>query len=464
MLESTALDRVIEILKPEHFYSDANRRIFEAAISLVQDGTPVDIQTIGSWLRTREWINQIGGPAYLVMLVDCTPSVAHVTAHAQVVHEKWRVRQLIGTCQRIAAEGYGVVGDVKQFIDDAESSVYALAHVNRKQDAVQPILNVIKLVFQQLVEQAERGQQMSGYATGYHAYDAKTAGVHDGDFRVIAGRPGMGKSAYFMGEAVNIASPKSEKFTTPDGEVVEVVSRGRGVLVHSLEMPKEQLIIRLLCSEARVDLNRVRMGMLQPEDWRRLTDAAGYLATLPIWIDDTPAVTLLEVRAKLRRLQAEFDRPAGDGQQEQRVGVLYIDYLQLMKGREGAGNREQEVSELSKGLKQLAKECKVNVTALSQLNRAVETRGKGARPQLSDIRESGSVEQDADQVIFIYRDEYYNPESEHKGIAEIIIAKQRQGPTGKIYLRFTSTCTRFDNLAPGEMVVDDEEDNKQGHK
>jgi replicative DNA helicase len=461
MLERDALDRVLEILKPQHFYSDANRRIFEAAVELTTTGTPIDITTIASWLRSREWINHIGGPSYLVQLVDATPSVAHVAAHAKIVHDKWKIRQIIGMCQRIAAEGYGDVGETDAFIDTAERSMYELAHDRKTENTVQPIVNILKTVFEQLQAQAERGQQMSGYPTGYTAYDQKTAGIHDNNLDIIAGRPGMGKSALAMNMAVNVASPRVEKYTSPDGEVVEASAYGLGVLVCSLEMPREQLVVRMLCSEARVDLSRIRQGLLQPEDWNRLTEAASYLATLPIWIDDTPAMSLLDVRAKLRRLKSEYDRPAADGVLARRVGMVFIDYLQLMKGREGAGNREQEVSEISKGLKQLAKECKVNITALAQLNRAVETRskgGKGARPQLSDIRESGSIEQDADTIVFIYRDEYYNTDSKRKGIAEIIIAKQRQGATGPIYLRFTSTCVRFDNLAPGEMVFDEESD------
>jgi replicative DNA helicase len=460
MLERDALDRVLEILKPEHFYSDANRRIFTACVELASSYSPVDITTVAAWLRSREWINQIGGPPYLVQLVDATPSVAHVVAHAQVVHEKWRVRQLIGACQRIAAEGYGDVGNVVEFIDGAEQSVYFIAHDKRAEETGQTITQILKTVFENIQKIAESGQKMSGYPSGFDAYDAKAAGIHDCEFRIIAGRPSMGKTALAMNEAVNVASPKSEMITMPDGETTELVSFGRGVIICSLEMPKEQLVIRMLCGEARVELNKIRMGMLQPEDWRRLSEAAQFLSTLPIWINDKPGMTLLEIRAMVRRIQAEWNRVGSEGQQARRIGVVYIDYLQLMKGRGGNMNREQEVSEISRGLKGLAKECKVNVTALSQLNRAVETRskgGKGGRPVMSDLRESGSLEQDADVIMFIYRDEYYNAETTKlKGIAEVNIAKQRQGETGRIYLRFTGQYTRFDNLAPGEQVFDDE--------
>ena len=460
LLEHEALDRTIEILKPEHFYSDANRRIFDACVQLAAKHEPVDITTVAGWLRNREWINQVGGSAYLVQLVDCTPSISNVAAHAKIVHEKWRLRQLIGTCQRIAAEGYGDVGNADEFIDGAEQSVYTIAHQKRSEETTQSMSQILTTVFENIKSIAESGKKMSGYSSGFDAYDAKTAGIHDCEFRIIAGRPSMGKTALAMNEAVNVASPVSEKVTTPDGEVVELVSFGRGVIVCSLEMSKEQLVIRMLCGEARVDLNKIRMGQLQPEDWRRLSDAAQFLSSLPIWINDKPGMTLLEIRAMVRRIQAEWNRSAGNGQQARQVGVVYIDYLQLMKGRATAGNREQEVSEISRGLKGLAKECKVNVTALSQLNRAVETRskgGKGGRPVMSDLRESGGLEQDADVIMFVYRDEYYNPETtKFKGIAEVNIAKQRQGETGRIYLRFTGQYTRFDNLAPGEMVFDDE--------
>jgi replicative DNA helicase len=225
-------------------------------------------------------------------------------------------------------------------------------------------------------------------------------------------------------------------------------------------MPREQLASRMVCSEARVDVGKLRQGFLQPDDWRKLTEAASFLSTIPIWIDDTPAINILELRAKVRRVQAEYNRPAANGQAERRVGLVIIDYLQLMKGRDGVQSREQEISEISRGLKQLAKELRVPVIALSQLNRAVETRNsKDKRPQLSDLRESGAIEQDADTIVFIYRDEYYNPETTNmKGISEIIIAKQRNGPTGKVLVRFASSYTRFDNLAPGDYpeMVDDE--------
>jgi replicative DNA helicase len=450
-----ALDHVSEFLKPEHFYSDANGKIYEAAIQLALSSSPIDIVSVASYLRDRETLPQIGGPSYLAQLADATPAVAHIVAHAKVVYEKWRVRQLIANCQRIAAEGYGDVGVVQEFIDGAEQSVYELAR-SAQSSSAQPIARVLKAAFEQITAAAERGDRITGIPTGYERLDAKTAGLHKGDLTIVAARPGMGKTSFVLNLAVNVASPRTVTAPGPgeEGYGLERQEPGYGVAVFSLEMPREQLATRMVCSEGRVDLGRLRQGFLQADDWRRLTESASYLSSLPIWIDDTPALGILELRAKVRRIQAEYNRMgsgAGDSP-ERRVGLVVIDYLQLMKGRDGVNSREQEISEISRGLKQLAKELEVPVIALSQLNRAVETRTtKDKRPQLSDLRESGAIEQDADTIIFIYRDEYYNAETTNsKGIAELIISKQRNGPTGKILTRFTASCTRFDNLAPGD--------------
>lgn len=461
LLSRDALDRVLETLKPEHFYSDANGRIYEAAQELATVGTPIDIISVASWLRDRERLAQIGGAAYLAQLADATPAVSHVAAHAAVVYEKWRVRQLIATCQRVAAEGYGDVGVVQEFIDGAEHSIYELARTPQG-TTTQPLAQVLKAAFEQITAAAERGDRITGISTGYEKLDAKTAGLHNGDLTIVAARPGMGKTSFVLNLAVNVASPRAVRAPGPGeaGHGVERHEPGFGVAVFSLEMPREQLATRMVCSEGRVDLGRLRQGFLQPDDWRRLTEAASYLSSLPIWIDDTPALGLLELRAKVRRIQAEYDRSASANSQERRVGLVVVDYLQLMKGRDGVNSREQEISEISRGMKQMAKELKVPVIALSQLNRAVETRTtKDKRPQLSDLRESGAIEQDADTIIFIYRDDYYNPETTNaKGIAELLISKQRNGPTGKVLVRFAASCTRFDNLAAGDYPenVDDE--------
>lgn len=454
LLDKQALDQVAEILKPFHFYSKANGRIYEASIELTMVGTPVDIVTVASWLRDREVLQQIGGASYLAQIADAIPAIAHVGAHARVVYEKWRVRQLIAQCQRIAAEGYGDVGLVQTFIDGAEQAVYDLAR-SPDSTSVQPLSVVIKSAFEKITAAAERGDRITGISTGYERLDAKTAGLHDGDLMIIAARPGMGKTSFVLNLGVNVASPRQVSAPGPGeaGHGAQVREEpGYGVIVFSLEMPRDQVGTRIVCAEGRVDVGKLRRGFLQPDDWRRLTESASYLSSLPLWIDDTSAIGILELRAKVRRIQAEYNRPATATAPERRLGLVVIDYLQLMKGRDGASSREQEISEISRGLKGLAKELMVPVIALSQLNRAVETRTtKDKRPMLSDLRESGAIEQDADTIVFIYRDEYYNPETTSSaGIAELIIAKQRNGPTGKVLTRFTASCTRFDNLAPGD--------------
>ncbi|MBW2523882.1 MAG: replicative DNA helicase [Deltaproteobacteria bacterium] len=453
LLDRDALDRVIEMLRSEHFYSEANGHIFEACTTLASEGTPIDIVSVASWLRDRERIQQVGGAAYLGQLVDATPAVAHVVAHARVVREKWRLRRLIALCQRYAAEGYGDVGNAQEFIDTAEQGLYDLARTPET-STVHPLKDVLTTAFQQLTKAAERGDRITGVSTGFFDLDKKTAGLHRGDLMIIAARPGMGKTAFALNLAVNVAAPRAVAAadgSPPPADAAE--QPGHGVAVFSLEMPKEQVATRLVCTEARVDLGRLRQGHLGPDDWAGLTGAASVLSTLPIWIDDTPALGLLDLRAKVRRLQAELGRGVDqDDDDRHGLGVVIVDYLQLMQGRRGVSSREQEISEISRGLKQLAKELDVPVIALSQLNRGVETRGtKDKRPLLADLRESGAIEQDADTIIFIYRDEYYNPETtQDRGVAELIVAKQRNGPTGKVLTRFVSSCTRFDNLAQDE--------------
>jgi replicative DNA helicase len=464
LLKRDSLDHVAEILRAEHFYSEANGRIYEAAVELAQIGQPIDTVTVASWLRDRERLPQIGGIGYLAQIVDATPAVAHVAAHARTVREKWRLRRVIAECQRIGAEGYGDVGDTQQFIDGAEQAIYELARTPES-SAAQPIRDAITAAFTQITEATKRGDKITGVSTGFAKLDEKTAGLHDGDLLIVAARPGMGKTSWVLNLAVNVASPRTISMPGPADRGYGRTERevpGFGVAIFTLEMPREQIATRMVCCEGRVDVGKVRSGHLSQDDRRHLTEAASYLSMLPIWVDDTPAIGLLELRAKVRRLKAEFDRPATETEPERKMGCVVIDYLQLMSGRPGVASREQEISEISRGLKQLAKELRVPVIALSQLNRAVETRpGKDKRPQLSDLRESGAIEQDADAILFIYRDEYYNPEStERRGIAELILAKQRNGPTGKVLVKFTSSCTRFDNLQPGDydaLLGDDDE-------
>ena len=451
LIDSMALDRVLEFLKPEHYYSEAHRRIYEACIELRQNGQPVDIVQVGTWLKNRERIQQIGGMSYLTEILNCAPAVANIAAYGKTIHEKWRVRQLIATCQRVAAQGYIDYGDAQQFIDGAEQSVYELSRVSESSN-VEKLISVMKKSFKQLTDAMQRGDRITGVATGFERYDRLTAGLHPGDLTIVAARPGMGKTSFVLNVAVNVASPKGRELENDPNQRWE--QEGAGVAVFSLEMPREQLANRMVCSEGKVDVSKVRSGFLGQQDWNRLTQAAAFLGSLPIWIDDSPSLSILELRAKVRRLQAEYDREGEDGRGTRKIGLVIIDYLQLMRGRDGINSREQEISEISRGLKALSKELKVPVVALSQLNRAVETRSeKSKRPQISDLRESGAIEQDADNICFIYRDDYYNKEaSTEPNIAELIIAKQRNGPTGTVKVRFDREYTRFDNLADGEYV------------
>jgi replicative DNA helicase len=463
LLDSGAFDTVQELLRPEHFYADANRRVFEAVIELSSSGRPVDVVSVAGFLRDRNRLEQIGGTPYLAQLADATPAVSHVQAHAQAVREKWRLRQLIATCQRFAAEGYGVPPDVQKFIDSAEQAVFDIARTPEG-TTVEPVRDAVVRAFKILEEAERRGGGVTGIPTGFTRLDRQCSGLHAGDLFIVAARPGMGKTSFVLNIALNVAAATPARKTKDEGYFEAPLEEpGHGVLFCSLEMPKEQLAARLLASEARVDMSNIRSGRMSREDWSKLTEAASRLARLPLWLDDTPALTLLDLRAKIRRLQAEVAR-GESAARAQSLGLVVVDYLQLMQGRRDAGSREQEISELSRGLKQLSKEMRVPVIALSQLNRAVETRTtKDKRPQLSDLRESGAIEQDADTILFIYRDDYYFKDSESKGTAEIIVAKQRNGPTGTVMTKFTSECTRFDNLEAEEFDIDQFDDFAQGN-
>jgi replicative DNA helicase len=450
MLTQEAFDRVAEFLRPEHFYSGANQRIFETVLDLQNENRPVDVVTVAGRLRDKGLLQQIGGTPYLAQLTDAVPTVAHVEAHGRVVKEKWRLRRVIATCQDFAALGYGDTGEVQGFIDRTEQAIFDLAR-QPESSSLTSLKTAIHGAFGILSEAAKRGGGISGMATGFHDLDKKTSGLHAGDLYVVAARPGMGKTSFVLNLAAQLAEPRREA-----GEAATQEAFGTGVVFFSLEMPREQLASRLLASEARVDVSKIRSGQMGKDDWIKLTEAASKLGHLPLWLDDTPAISLLDVRARVRRLQAEIERRSADAPKASKLGLIVIDYLQLMSGRPGVQSREQEISELSRGLKQLAKEMGVAVIALSQLNRSVETRtANNKRPQLSDLRESGAIEQDADMIAFIYRDDYYNKESADQDKAEVIIAKQRNGPTDTIFLHFNKACTRFENLAPGDYAFDD---------
>lgn len=452
MLDPAALDRVPE-LKPEYFYSEAHRRMFEACMELRARGQPVDVLQVGSWLKDRQRLAQVGGMAYLTEVLNAAPVVSNVSAYAATIQEKWRIRQLIVTCQRVAAEGYGDYGDPQGFIDGAEQAVYGLARVG-SQSTTEKLNAVMKRSFRALNDAIARGGAITGAPTGFARYDKMTSGLHPGDLTIVAARPGMGKTSFVLNVAVNVAKPRGGVVVGSPESQWE--SEGDGCVFFSLEMPREQIANRILCLEARVDVSKMRSGFLSQQEWGRLTEAASMLGRMPIWIDDTPSISILELRAKVRRIQSEYERTDDKGEKTKKLGLVVVDYLQLMKGRDGVNSREQEISEISRGLKGLAKELKVPVVALSQLNRSVETRSeKSKRPMISDLRESGAIEQDADNICFIYRDDYYNKEeSTEPNIAELIIAKQRNGGTGTVKVRFEKQFTRFDNLEDGEYDDD----------
>jgi replicative DNA helicase len=448
MNDKLAFDKVAEFLQPEHFYSEAHRRIFEACIELAQKGTTPDIVSVGSWLRDRDRLAQVGGMAYMTTVLNAAPALANVVVYGKTIHEKWRIRRLILTCQRVTAQGYAGYGDAQEFIDSAEQGVYDIART-RESSTVHALRDVMRETFKRIESANARGSRITGIPTGFDRYDRITSGLHDGELTIVAARPGMGKTSLVLNMATNVAS--AQELVSAHDPNERWIEPGQGVVFFSLEMPREQIVHRMLCSEAKVDVSKVRTGMLTKADWEKLTQAAGRLAGLNLWVDDSPALSLLDLRSKVRRLKAEFDRKDEKGEMKQRIGLVVVDYLQLMRGRENAASREQEISEISRGLKQLAKELSLPVIALSQLNRAVETRGeKSKRPQLSDLRESGAIEQDADNICFIYRDDYYNKETADRAVAELIVAKQRNGPTDTVRVRFDAQYTRFDNLAEGD--------------
>lgn len=451
----SALSLVVDLLRPEHFYSEAHRRIFEAALDLAENGSPVDVVQIGSWLKSRERIAQVGGMGHLTEVLNAAPAIANVRAYAQVVVDKHKARQVILAAQRIVAQGYVDYGDANSFASDAAAQLHGIA-MQGTTTTTAHISEVIKPRLRVIAEAAKTGKRITGIPTGFVRFDRILSGLHPGDLTILAARPGMGKSALALDIAQNVA-----------GGDTAYEFAGCGVVLFSLEMPREQLSDRVVASDGRVDLSRIRTNTLGHNDWDRLTASAQRVGRLPLWLNDKASLTVLEMMAIVRRTEADCaSRPVIDerGQElrdangqpvRRRIGFVVIDYLQLMKGR--GDSREQEVSSISRDLKGAAKELKVPILALAQLNRSTETRSeKNKRPQLSDLRESGAIEQDADNIVFIYRDDYYNKDnSPERNIAEMIIAKQRNGPTGTVKVRFDREYTRFDNLADSDYPEDD---------
>lgn len=421
LLDNQSLNSVLEILSIEDFYSEGHRKIFTAIVELYDKNEPCDIITLSNILKSKNQIEQAGGISYLSSLADNVPSAANIVHYAKIVKEKSILRRLIGTATEILNKSYAAGSDIDSVLDEAEHAIFEISE-NKIRPSFSPFKNLIKDSIKTIEKLFERKELVTGVPTGFEKIDDKTSGFQKSDLIIIAGRPSMGKTAF----ALNIAQ-------------YAALEAGIPVAVFSLEMSKEQLALRMLSSEARVDSQRIRRGFLGDADWLKLTNAAGKLFEAPIFIDDTPAITALEMKAKARRLKAEVD-----------LGLIILDYLQLMRSGGYKESREQEISEISRSLKTLAKELNVPVIALSQLNRQVENRAD-KRPQMADLRDSGAIEQDADLIAFIYRDEVYNKSEENpeKGFAEIIIGKQRNGPTGMVKLMFQEQFTRFENLARG---------------
>jgi replicative DNA helicase len=417
LLENEALNRVLEILQEDDFYRNAHRRIFSAILHLYEHSEPVDLITLSEVLKTRGELDDVGGVEYLNSLANAVPTAANISYYAKIIKEKAILRKLINRATEIVSQSYSNSGDVDEFIDQAERTIFEISE-DRVRPSFYPIKDLIKSSFKTIERLYEKRQLITGVPTGFQKLDELTSGLQPSDLIIIAGRPSMGKTAL----ALNIAQNASVQAAIP-------------AAIFSLEMSKEQLALRMLCSEAKVDAHRLRGGFLSEADWPKLTRAAGSLSEAPLFIDDTPALSALEMRAKTRRLKIEHN-----------LGLVIVDYLQLMRGRASADSREQEISDISRSLKALAKELSIPVIALSQLNRRVEERGD-KRPQLSDLRESGAIEQDADVILFLYREEVYNKSEENRGKAELIIGKQRNGPTDKVDLAFLDKYTRFENLS-----------------
>jgi replicative DNA helicase len=428
LLENDAINQVLELLRPEDFYRESHRKIFRATIELSDRSEPVDLITLSDYLKGRNELEAVGGTAYLASLADSVPTAANISYYARIVREKSILRSLISTATDIATRGYEEQGNVEEFLDRAEKVIFDISEKKIKASFV-AVGDMIKDTLKTVEKLYERKEMVTGVPTGYEDLDRLTAGLQPSDLIIVAGRPGMGKTAFALNIATNAA------FT------------GIGAALFSLEMAKEQLVLRMLCSEARVNSSKVRSGYLGERDFPQLAKAAGRLHDAPIYIDDTPAISVLELRAKARRLLRDRSK---------KVGLIVVDYLQLMRGMGNANNREQEISEISRSLKALAKELAVPVIALSQLNRRVEDRGD-RRPVMSDLRESGAIEQDADVIMFIYRDEVYNKSDDSKrGVAEVIVAKQRNGPIDTVNLTFLSEFTRFENYTQRDDYAYDE--------
>ncbi len=418
LTDKDAVISAIEVLRPESFYREDNKAIFQAMFDLYAKNEPIDIITVKSELVSQGNFERVGGLEYLAGLPDKVPTSANVEMYIKLVDEKASLRALISTSNELISLGYDETEKVEHIMDMAQKKVYDLSS-KRAEKGYAPLKEVLVNSLAEIEKLYNQKGTVTGISTGFDDLDRKTAGLHNSDLIIVAARPAMGKSAF----AVNIAASAAIKSKVP-------------TVIFSLEMSKEQIGNRILCSEAMVESEKIRTGRIEDNDWMKLVQTLGELSEAPIYIDDTPGITVMEIRAKCRKLKMEHD-----------IGLVVIDYLQLITGSGGRNSsREQEIAEISRSLKILAKELDVPVIALSQLSRATEKR-EDKRPMMSDLRESGSIEQDADIIMFLYRDDYYNPESAEQNVTEIIIGKQRNGSVGTIKLAWLPSYTKFANLA-----------------
>lgn len=419
LLDPEAIGRVMEILAPEAFYIATHREIYRAALDLNSRGQPTDLMTITLWLRDHNKLDKVGGQARLAQLIDRTVSAANIDQYATLVMDKYTRRLLIQTGGEIAQLGYDTALPLENVLDQSEQKLFGITQV-RPQGGLTATADILIDTFSE-IEQRSLGVVLPGVPCGFYDLDAMTQGFQRSDLIIAAGRPSMGKTSFVLNMARNIAALQRLP-----------------VAIYSLEMSKLQLVYRLLSSEVEMESSRLRTGRIAQNEWEKLGHAISLLSQMPIFIDDTPNISVTEMRSKCRRLQAE---------QGGALGLILIDYLQLMEG--GSDNRVQELSKITRSLKGLARELNVPIIALSQLSRGVESR-TNKRPMMSDLRESGSIEQDADLIMMLYREEYYEPDTPDRGIAEVIVTKHRNGPTGTVKLLFEPQFTRFRNLAnPG---------------
>jgi len=421
LLDPEAITRIADLLRPEAFYLSAHQEIYRTALILQSQGSPTDLMSITTWLKDRGLLDKIGGQSKLVQLVDRTVSAVNIDQYAALVMDKYMRRQLIQVGNQITHLGHETSSPLEQVLDQAEQKLFSVTQ-DRPQNGLMATSDILTHTFAD-IESRSLGMVLPGLSCGFYDLDAMTQGFQRSDLIIVAGRPSMGKTSFTMNIARNIAA-----------------FHKLPVAIFSLEMSKEQLVQRLLASEARMESGRLRAGRVSQQEWEPLGHAISTLSQLPVFIDDTPNISMTELRSKARRLQAE---------QGGVLGLILLDYLQLMDG--GSDNRVQELSRITRSLKGLSRELSVPVIALSQLSRGVESR-TNKRPMMADLRESGAIEQDADLIMMLYRDEYYNPDTPDRGIAEVILTKHRNGPTGTVKLLFEAQFTQFRNLAPSNRM------------